>query len=125
MNDKIYKRLESDLKELLITLKGEFTTIPGDAGGDAVDAAFNCSGGEVSSTIIHHGAKELLRIQRAMELCKQGKYGICDSCTKKIPAPRLKALPYTTMCVACQSEAEKNGYDEDDDDEYTSKRQDD
>jgi RNA polymerase-binding transcription factor DksA len=32
----------------------------------------------------------------------------CELCGRKIPKERIKALPQTTMCVHCASEAESN-----------------
>lgn len=31
----------------------------------------------------------------------------CDICGESIPAPRLKSLPRTRLCVDCASDAEK------------------
>jgi DnaK suppressor protein len=43
---------------------------------------------------------------------KQGTYGTCaggsESCQKKIPVARLKALAYTTFCIHCEREIEKH-----------------
>ena len=32
-----------------------------------------------------------------------GTYGACERCHQPIPKPRLKALPYARLCVACKS----------------------
>ncbi len=32
-----------------------------------------------------------------------GTYGACERCQQPIPKPRLKALPYARLCVACKS----------------------
>jgi DnaK suppressor protein len=40
---------------------------------------------------------------------RKGDYGVCDGCNQVIPLARLQALPYATMCIQCQREAEKNG----------------
>jgi DnaK suppressor protein len=40
---------------------------------------------------------------------KAGKYGSCEYCGGKIPMARLNALPYATMCIECQREAERSG----------------
>jgi len=30
-------------------------------------------------------------------------YGACERCHQPIPKPRLRALPYARLCVACKS----------------------
>jgi DnaK suppressor protein len=40
---------------------------------------------------------------------KEGTYGQCEVCGGRIPLARLEALPYATMCIACQRELERSG----------------
>ena len=37
---------------------------------------------------------------------KQGLFGICEKCHKKIDKKRLCALPYARLCIACQKKDE-------------------
>jgi DnaK suppressor protein len=30
-------------------------------------------------------------------------FGVCEECSEEIPLPRLNAMPYALLCVACQS----------------------
>jgi RNA polymerase-binding transcription factor DksA len=50
-----------------------------------------------------HLAREVEKLEHAIELADQGRYGICEDCGDTIPAPRMHALPYTTRCVGCAS----------------------
>ena len=45
-------------------------------------------------------------IDSALEQWEKGKYGICEHCGQEIPAERLEALPYTTVCMGCSREEE-------------------
>jgi DnaK suppressor protein len=45
--------------------------------------------------------KALLKIER-------GVYGLCEECGEQIPLSRLKAIPDTSYCIACQTEIEQN-----------------
>ena len=45
----------------------------------------------------------LAQVRRAMGLIEEGKYGTCLSCSRPIPVARLRAIPHTTICVACAS----------------------
>jgi len=43
----------------------------------------------------------------ALRRIRDGTYGICADCRKRIPAARLQAKPEATRCVACQTEYER------------------
>lgn len=47
------------------------------------------------------------QIRDAIERLEMGKYGICERCGKEIPAKRLEALPYVTLCIEDQELAER------------------
>lgn len=44
---------------------------------------------------------ELEQVVHALAKVESGAYGHCDRCGNLIPADRLKALPYATLCIAC------------------------
>lgn len=46
------------------------------------------------------------RVELALDKLRQGTYGVCDGCGKKIAKKRLDAVPYATLCVECQSRTE-------------------
>lgn len=76
--------------------------------GDAADAAFEHTGEELASQLAEIESRELSQIEHALVRIKQGKYGICAGCSSKIPVLRLNALPYSTLCISCQREAEND-----------------
>ena len=78
-----------------------------DATGDSADVAFESGTEEMASQLAELDARELHQIERALQRLKQGTYGVCEGCGCKIPVGRLNALPYTTLCIACQREMEK------------------
>ena len=53
-------------------------------------------------------ARELNQVERALLRLKQGTYGLCEVCSCKIPVARLNVLPYSTLCIKCQREAESD-----------------
>ncbi|MBX9624214.1 MAG: TraR/DksA family transcriptional regulator [Gemmataceae bacterium] len=77
--------------------------------GDAADVAFESSGEEIATQLAELEAKELAQVERALRRLKQGTYGKCEACSAKIPVARLNALPYSTLCIACQREMEADG----------------
>jgi DnaK suppressor protein len=42
-------------------------------------------------------------IDEALERIRRKSYGMCERCGQAIPKPRLRALPYARLCVACKS----------------------
>lgn len=107
---KITKTLIQRRNELRKRLGMQLDDLGGvDYTGDAADAAFGASGEELASQLAQLESNELAQTELALVRLKQGRYGICDVCEKKIPVGRLNAVPYSVMCVSCQSEAEREG----------------
>lgn len=77
--------------------------------GDLIDAALDSVQDEISSQLAEVESRELARIENALERMRQGDYGLCETCGTNIPMARLNALPYATMCIKCQREAEREG----------------
>jgi DnaK suppressor protein len=97
---ELRKRLGGELDDL-----GVRTAV---ASGDVADAAFDQANEEMSSQLAMVEARELAQIEHALVRIKQGKYGVCAGCALKIPVLRLDALPYSTLCIKCQREAEND-----------------
>ena len=77
--------------------------------GDLVDAAYDSAQDEISSQLAEVESRELASIENALDRMRAGQYGVCEVCNGKIPLARLNALPYATMCIACQRELERTG----------------
>lgn len=43
----------------------------------------------------------LARTERALAKLDAGTYGTCDECGEAIPPARLRAMPDSTLCMAC------------------------
>ena len=99
--DELRRRLGGELKDLR-NFKSNDT-------GDSADAAFDSGSEEVSSQLAELEARELSQIERALARLKQGNFGVCEGCQKKIPVARLNALPFSTTCIECQREMELYG----------------
>ena len=42
------------------------------------------------------------RLAEALDRLRSGEYGLCATCQGPIAAPRLRAMPEVTTCLACQ-----------------------
>ena len=78
-------------------------------GGDVGDVANEGERTEIDSQIADLETRELHQIEKAIELIREGQYGKCDVCERSIPIERLKALPYTPLCIGCQRQLESDG----------------
>ncbi|MBN1807458.1 MAG: TraR/DksA family transcriptional regulator [Planctomycetes bacterium] len=106
------KALFARRDELLSGAKQEYSSVhTRDKGlmGDSFDIAQEVADESVSRGILATAEEELAQIDAALERIDNGEYGLCSVCGKPIPKPRLKVLPYATMCVKCKSELEGNG----------------
>ncbi len=99
--DALRKALAGDLS-LLKELRAQ-------ASGDLVDAALDSVQDEISSQLAEVESRELARIENALQRMREGQYGVCEACGCNIPLARLNALPYATLCIKCQREAEREG----------------
>ena len=72
--------------------EGDLATISHDR-----ELAFNLQEGDFS---------RLRSIEGAMKSLDRGEYGVCISCGEDINEKRLEVVPWATMCIRCQGEAE-------------------
>jgi len=107
LHKSLLRRRADIRKKLADQLDGLRNLKESDAGGDPADVAFESGSEEMASQLAELDSRELHQIERALHRLKQGTYGSCEGCGWTIPVGRLNALPYTTLCIACQREMEK------------------
>ena len=62
---------------------------------------------EKGMSIRNNVEAELADIERALHRLKEGSYGVCEACGRKIPQTRLEAKPSARFCVQDQARAER------------------
>jgi RNA polymerase-binding transcription factor DksA len=51
----------------------------------------------------HNRESKMLReVRTALTRIEYGSYGICLNCDEDIGTKRLRAVPWTSLCIACQ-----------------------
>jgi len=70
--------------------------------GDFVDQASDDNEVHVNLRLLQIDAKLLRAIEAAIERIDNGNYGICTSCEEEISMARLKAVPWTSVCIECK-----------------------
>lgn len=98
--DALRKQLQMELGESIS---------PDHLAGDLADAALDDSQNEMHSQLAEFESRELDQIEHALQLLREGRYGTCEACSVAIPIERLKALPYTTVCINCRQREERRG----------------
>jgi RNA polymerase-binding transcription factor DksA len=96
------KTLEDEACKKGTDAAGDLSTLPqhlADLGTDSHEQ-------DVSLGLMENETDELHEIQEAFERIKDGSFGLCENCRKKIPKERLKAIPYTRLCVNCKKKEE-------------------
>lgn len=46
-------------------------------------------------------------VEEALQRIRKGTYGVCDSCGRPIDENRLRAIPYTRLCITCKEREER------------------
>lgn len=62
---------------------------------------------ELAAINVDRLARDLKLIDRAIADIDAGRYGVCVECEEPIAAKRLKALPFATRCIECQTASER------------------
>ena len=75
--------------------------------GDIYDIASNERERELNLMFGDRDRGKLAEIEDALERIKDNTYGGCEECGEPIAENRLRALPFTRVCVECQSKQER------------------
>lgn len=70
------------------------------------DVATDSYDREFSLGLASNAQRILYEIDEALKRVKEKRFGNCQLCEKPIPKKRLTAIPYASMCIACQSKEE-------------------
>lgn len=78
-----------------------------DEGMDTYDLASDARDREISHILTDRDRGKLEAIDEAISRVEDGSYGLCEDCGAEIAEGRLQALPFTRLCVTCQSDRER------------------
>jgi DnaK suppressor protein len=105
MRAALLRRREA-IRQSLDLARSQLQTTNNREVGDSVDFALDTEYHEISSQLAEVESSELAQIDVGLERMATGDYGVCDDCGRNIPLARLQALPYATLCIACQRSRE-------------------
>jgi RNA polymerase-binding transcription factor DksA len=81
---------------------GDISSMPihmADVGSDVFEHDLNLN-------LVENEGVELEDIEEALEKIKKGAFGMCEGCRRPIGKDRLKAIPYTRLCIQCKQKEE-------------------
>jgi len=94
--------LEEEIQGLASNQTGKqsYSNHMADIGSDAM---------EQEQAFLHasQGTGYLIALEEALRRIERGTYGVCEECGDKIPPRRLEAFLAASLCVKCQSKAER------------------
>src|SRR5207248_7248366 len=70
--------------------------------GDMADQASGNNEVHIQLKLKQTDAKILQAIEEALVRIDKGTYGICRDCGEPIAEPRLRAIPWTRVCITCK-----------------------
>lgn len=97
--DTLLREVEKRFKKYQDTSGGKLTEI--------VEIAASGLNGDLEILVAEEDARELKQIEDALARIRAGDYGVCEQCGQVIKKARLKAIPFTTLCVNCKEEEER------------------
>jgi DnaK suppressor protein len=75
---------------------------------DALDEVQFAAARELSTRNLERESSVLREVRAALDRISDGSYGVCSHCEEEITLKRLQALPWATLCIACQEQADRN-----------------
>jgi DnaK suppressor protein len=70
--------------------------------GDMADQASGNNEVHIQLKLKQTDAKILQAIEEALSRMERGTYGICRDCGEPIADARLRAIPWTRVCISCK-----------------------
>ena len=74
--------------------------------GQQADVASDEAEEEVDLALQTAAQRKLEEVEAALRRIDEGTYGICANCGKPISVERLRAVPWTTLCLADSTKGE-------------------
>lgn len=105
--------VEQSLVERLLLLKlreltwhSRLDDIAIDHTPDELDESQRAHDRELSLAVLEREVAMANQIRVALQRLQNGEYGLCILCGTQIGLKRLRAVPWTSLCVTCQGQVE-------------------
>jgi len=75
---------------------------------DALDAVHMATQRELATRNLERESSVLKEVRAALTRIEDGEFGHCLNCDEEISAKRLRALPWTALCLACKEQEDRS-----------------
>lgn len=75
---------------------------------DALDEIQFAAARELTTRNLERQSELFRTVREALDRIADGTYGTCLNCDEEISHKRLHAMPWATLCIACQDWADRN-----------------
>jgi len=109
-DETIESTLASLKHQLLLELKRRLSQCATSSRHDSSELLDVVADGEfddMTARIAEADSLKIEQIEEALRMLKEGRYGICQRCGRRIPKRRLKAIPFATLCIKCKEKQER------------------
>lgn len=107
--EQMLVEMQADIKSKISKTDNDFRDVVGAMGiKDSIDLATDDMATKKMEAVSQIDSNRLRAVEQALSRVRNGKYGYCAKCGKKIPEERLRAMPYALLCMSCKTEDEKN-----------------
>lgn len=109
--DEVRQNLISMLEELderLTKITNDVRHSDGEIEKDSEEQATQNENNEVQDFLGNSARVEIAAIKQAISRIDAGNYDTCQTCGETIHSERLKAVPFSVLCIKCASLAEKH-----------------
>ena len=100
MKEEIMKSLIAESEDFEALIEDIDPKDLGDVAADDIDR-------KTLEALNQQEIKRLRLIDSALSRIKNGRYGLCMRCGKRIKRERLEAIPYALMCIECKNNDER------------------
>jgi len=100
--------LEQALQEALQARLSKARSVSSHDPTEFLDQASDGELDDLALRLAESDAVKIEEIEEALSSLREGNYGICLACGKKISKRRLKARPFATLCLACKQKQEQH-----------------
>lgn len=94
--------IQGKLRSLRETLPNEISNVR-----DAEEQSVHDFVQDVELALMEMQSETLQKIDDALRRLEVGSYGSCADCGSEISEARLRALPFASLCISCQEQAEE------------------
>ncbi|HXE12188.1 MAG TPA: TraR/DksA family transcriptional regulator [Bryobacteraceae bacterium] len=104
---KFKKILEARQEELERVVRNR-DAITIEKSADALDEVQHAAERELAIRNLDRESQMLRNVRAALRRIDDGSFGTCAHCEEDISPKRLNAVPWTSLCIQCQEQADRN-----------------